>query len=129
MNDINTDCVFVHDLSTKHAAAASVVLASGEYDGTIYEWVATDDLAEPLRTLQGHSDSLAQKTNVACLAYRSDGALISGGWDGECRVWVDGELRSRFAAAHTEAVWCVMPLGDRIVTGGADKAIQTGTGV
>ena len=73
---------FVNSLAAPFRHRSSVVLASGAYDGTIYEWVATDDLAEPLRTLQGHSDSLAQKTNVACLAYRSDGALISGGWDG-----------------------------------------------
>ena len=101
------------------------MLASGAYDGTICEWNATTDLAEPLRSLPGHSDAAKKEcTNVSCLAYRDDGALLSGGWDGEVRIWTEGKLHARFSAAHSEAVWCVMPFGDHVVSGGADKALR-----
>ena len=86
-----------------------VLMASGSYDGTICEWNLTDDLAAPHRSFAGHSDAPKKEmTNVSCLAYRNDGLLLSGGWDGQVRVWEGGELRTKISA-HSEAVWCLLP--------------------
>lgn len=52
---------------------------------------------------------------------------MSGSWDCRVRVWRDGALCQTFEG-HSEAVWCVLPLGNGVIaSGSADKTIRLWT--
>jgi len=121
------NCLAVPPAGTEVVSATEtrILLASGAYNGQIFEWDDLgDNFPEPARRLAGHCDGPKEQTNVACLCYRRDGALISGGWDCKVRIHQHGELLKTIEA-HTEAVWCLLPLPEgRLLTGSADKTIR-----
>ncbi|KAJ6442384.1 LOW QUALITY PROTEIN: polyubiquitin binding protein (Doa1/Ufd3) [Purpureocillium lavendulum] len=81
---------------------------------------ASTDNAE--RLLIGHAH------NVCTLDVSPSGAyLVSGGWDGQARVWNLDKWETEFTLAGHEgmSVWNVVALDDRtVVTGCADKNIR-----
>ncbi|QUC21261.1 uncharacterized protein UV8b_05504 [Ustilaginoidea virens] len=81
---------------------------------------ASTDHAE--RLLVGHAH------NVCALDVAPDGSyLVSGGWDGQARVWnlQKWETVLMLAGHEDKAVWSVVALNDKtVVTGCADKAIR-----
>ncbi|GAB0134659.1 hypothetical protein EsDP_00003021 [Epichloe bromicola] len=81
---------------------------------------AATDHAE--RLLIGHAH------NVCTLDVAPDGSyLISGGWDGQARVWnlQKGETALMLAGHEDKAVWSVVALDEKTaVTGCADKSIR-----
>lgn len=66
---------------------------------------------------------LGHSANVCALAVSSSGQIVSGSWDGTCKVWKDGSLKHTLEG-HDGAVWAVLPTSHGILTGGADKTIR-----
>lgn len=99
-------------------------LVSAGRDGNIILW--RDGLQwQQWGVLSGHGEGI-QGTNahvVSCLGRRSDGALLSGGWDKTIRAWDCGE-QVTLMQGHTVAVNSVigLPSGD-VVSGSGDQSI------
>eukprot|EP00929_Paragymnodinium_shiwhaense_P048779 TRINITY_DN24621_c0_g1_i1.p2 TRINITY_DN24621_c0_g1~~TRINITY_DN24621_c0_g1_i1.p2 ORF type:complete len:679 (+),score=221.32 TRINITY_DN24621_c0_g1_i1:62-2098(+) len=98
-------------------------LCSAGRDGKIVLW---DAAGNQRATLSGHGEGV-QGTNVhvvACLGRRrSDGALLSGGWDKTARAWVDDKQVERWEG-HSVAVNSVvgLPNGD-VASGSGDQSV------
>ncbi|KAE8407185.1 WD40-repeat-containing domain protein [Aspergillus pseudonomiae] len=93
-------------------------LISGSRDSTICIWDMDSDEVDPKLVLKGHTET------VRCLKVHG-GVLVSGGNDGEARVWVihTGQCL-HVLKGHTGTLYDISFDGSRIVTGSLDSTIR-----
>lgn len=90
---------------------------SGSVDATVRVWDAKTGRCE--RLLQGH------ESTVSAVLATPDGRIISGSWDCRVKVWADGrDDRPVCEFAHDGKVTAVIALGERLVTGSADRTVR-----
>ncbi|KAE8369541.1 WD40-repeat-containing domain protein [Aspergillus caelatus] len=93
-------------------------LISGSRDSTICIWDLDSDATNPKLILKGHTKT------VRCLKMHG-GVLVSGGYDGEARVWdIHTGQCLHVLKGHTGALYDLCFNGSRIVTGSLDSTIR-----
>lgn len=96
-------------------------LVSAGRDGKIIVWRDGASVA----SLSGHGEGVdGTNVHVVCsLGRRSDGALLSGGWDKTARAW-DGEAQTARMEGHSLAVNAVvgLPTGE-VASGSGDQTV------
>jgi len=96
-------------------------LVSAGRDGKIIVWREGASVA----SLNGHGEGV-QGTNVhvvCTLGRRSDGALLSGGWDKTARAW-DGDAQTSLMEGHSLAVNAVVGLATgEVASGSGDQTV------
>lgn len=100
--------------------------ASAGHDGMCKIWNTWT--GECLHTLQ-IDDHVAMKWNqrppYRCLVKPAEGKLLSACEDKTIKMWnyETGELEQTYAG-HDKAVWCLLQMGEKIVSGSADSSIK-----
>lgn len=93
-------------------------LISGSRDSTICIWGMDSDEVDPKLVLKGHTET------VRCLKVHG-GLLVSGGNDGEARVWdIHTGQCLHVLKGHTGTLYDISYDGSRIVTGSLDSTIR-----
>ncbi|KAE8338538.1 hypothetical protein BDV24DRAFT_166219 [Aspergillus arachidicola] len=93
-------------------------LISGSRDSAICIWNLDSDATDPKLTLKGHTET------VRCLKAHG-GVLVSGGNDGEARVWdIQTGQCLHVLKGHTGTLYGLCFDGSRIVTGSLDSTIR-----
>jgi WD40 repeat protein len=100
----------------RSVAVHGELLAAGTWDGMVAVWDLTS--AELLGT-----PFTAHDADVRALAFRSDGALATGGSDEVVRLWDPGERRPWQEIPVLGAVWSLVFLDDDRLAIGTGKGI------